>query len=171
MDFRNIEYLKEGTERQKLAYQTLSKHQILDRLTVYNPILTGTIPINIDIESSDLDIICHWKDKKGFMATLTELFSSEKEFKIQEGKIANNETVICNFKIDDFEIEVFGQNISTEQQNAYRHMLVEHQILEDKGEEFRLQIIELKLKGYKTEPAFAKLLNLNGDPYSALLSC
>lgn len=169
MDFLNIEYLKTGNERQRAAYQTLVTHQILDKLQVYQPILTGTIPINIDIENSDLDIICYWIYKQEFSAILRRLFSSEQDFQIKEGKTAENEAVVCNFKIDDFEMEIFGQNIPSEQQNAYRHMLIEHQILLEKGEDFRLKVIELKRRGYKTEPAFAKLLDLTGDPYLALL--
>lgn len=169
MDFLNIEYLKEGNERQRLAYQTLVTHQILEKLAAYQPILTGTVPIDIDIENSDLDIICYWKDKEKFFKNLTNLFSSEKEFQIKQGNSRDDETVVCNFKTENFEIEIFGQNIPSTQQNAYRHMLIEHQILQEKGLNFRLKVIELKRSGYKTEPAFAKLLNLKGDPYSTLL--
>lgn len=170
MNFLNIEYLKTGNERQQLAYQTLIAHQILEKLAEYSPILTGTIPINIDIENSDLDIICYWEGKREFIMTLTALFNSESEFQIREGMIHDEESVVCNFKTDDFEIEIFGQNIPSKQQNAYRHMLIEHQILQEKGEDFRLKIIELKRTGYKTEPAFAELLNLKGNPYLAILT-
>ncbi|MNO76159.1 hypothetical protein D3C76_672280 [compost metagenome] len=34
---------------------------------------------------------------------------------------------------------------------------------------FRERIILLKTSGWKTEPAFAKALGLEGDPYEALL--
>ncbi len=169
MDFLNIAYLKDGNERQKLAFQTLTTSKIIEKLAVYHPILTGTIPINIDIENSDLDIICCWTDKHEFVDTLTRLFKSEKEFQIHEGNIAGKETVVCNFKTNDFEIEIFGQNIPSKQQHAYRHMFIEHQVLQQMGDDFRLKIIELKRNGYKTEPAFAKLLDLQGDPYLALL--
>ncbi|SOD20430.1 DUF4269 domain-containing protein [Pedobacter xixiisoli] len=170
MNFLNIEYLKIGNTKQRSAYQTLVNLQILEKLKAYKPILTGTIPINIDIENSDLDIICFWENKQEFSATLTNLFGEKKEFKIREGKTGEQEIVVCNFKLDDFEMEIFGQNIPSEQQNAYLHMLIEHQILQERGEGFRLKIIELKRSGYKTEPAFAKLLRLDGDPYEALLS-
>lgn len=169
MDFLTIKYLKEGNERQKLAYQTLVTHQIFEKLSAYFPILTGTIPINIDIETSDLDIICYWQDKQEFAVDLTKLFKLEKDFQIREIEINGQESVVCNFRTDDFEVEIFGQNIPTQQQNAYRHMLIEYHILQQKGEDFRLKVIELKRKGYKTEPAFAKLLGLKGDPYEAIL--
>ena len=142
----------------------------MEKLEAYNPILTGTIPINIDIESSDLDVICYWEDKGNFIETLTKLFATEKDFHLLECLLENQETIVCNFKIDTFEMEVFGQNIPSENQNAYRHMLIEYQILQNEGEDFRLKIIELKKNGYKTEPAFAKLLDLEGNPYRALLA-
>lgn len=44
---------------QQKAYQVITDHAILEKLAQYNPILVGTIPINIDIEESDLDIICY----------------------------------------------------------------------------------------------------------------
>jgi len=48
-------------------------------------------------------------------------------------------------------------------------MLIEHKLLSTKGEKFRQDIIDLKNQGYKTEPAFAKLLGLGGDAYEELL--
>lgn len=170
MNFLNIHYLKNGNPRQQSAYQTLVSHQIMEKLEGYNPILTGTIPINIDIESSDLDVICYWEDRGSFIETLTNLFATEKDFHLRECLIDSQETIICNFKVDTFEIEVFGQNIPSESQNAYQHMLIEYQILRREGEHFRLKVIELKKNGYKTEPAFAKLLDLEGNPYHALLA-
>lgn len=98
---------------------------------------------------------------------MTYHFKHERGFNITKNKKFN--ALKANFFIDDFEIEIFGQNIPTKQQNAYLHMLIEHKILQEKGEDFRMQIIELKKQGHKTEPAFTRLLNLQGDPYEALL--
>ncbi|WP_199118417.1 DUF4269 domain-containing protein [Pedobacter sp. ASV28] len=170
INFENIEYLKTGTQSQQQAYQTLNDHQVIDKLQPFDPILTGTFPININIENSDLDIVCYWENKQQFMDTLNSSFSKAQCFQIRETLIKGQETVVCNFRINHFEIEVFGQNIPSESQNAYRHMLIEHQILQSEGEDFRLKIIELKKNGYKTEPAFAKLLGLDGNPYHILLA-
>lgn len=170
IDFEKIDYLKDGSERQKSAYQNLTKYRILEKLADFNPILAGTIPINIDIPESDLDIIYHWTNKIEFINLLKKFFSKELNFSLKEVKILNEETVITNFRIDNFEIEIFGQNIPCKFQNAFKHMLIEYQILQEKGEEFRQKVIELKMQGIKTEPAFAKLLNLIGDPYISLLN-
>jgi hypothetical protein len=56
------------------------------------------------------------------------------------------------------------------EQVAYRHMVVEWNILAANDDNFRGEIIRLKKSGMKTEPAFAQLLQLDGDPYQALLS-
>lgn len=170
IDFEDIGYLKIGTERQQLAYHVLTKHAILEKLAAFQPILTGTIPINIDIPSSDLDISCYWINKEDFIAQIQKSFAVEEEYQLRETSINGEETIIANFKIEGFEIELFGQHIPSKQQNAFRHLLIEQQILAEKGEEFRLEIINLKLQGYKTEPAFAQLLKLEGDPYLSLLT-
>lgn len=49
-------------------------------------------------------------------------------------------------------------------------MLIEATILNKYGEDFRRKIIELKESGVKTEPAFAQLLELKGNPYEGLLN-
>lgn len=170
IDFTNIEYLKTGNQKQIRAYEVLTQNKILLNLAEFVPLLVGTIPINIDIENSDLDIICYWKNKTDFKNKLFSLFEKQNDFTIRETLIDNNESVVTNFKIDGFEIEVFGQNIPTQDQNGYKHMIIEHEILASKGENFRLEIIKLKQNGYKTEPAFAFLLGLKGNPYSELLA-
>jgi hypothetical protein len=167
INFLNISYLKSGNERQKKAYQVLTDNEIIEKLAPYYPILVGTIPINIEIENSDLDIICKVSDKNEFIDKLNVLFGSEKDFTIHESPKFG--AIKANLIIDGFEIEIFGQNTPTTQQNAYRHMLIEHKLLLAKGEKFRQDIIDLKNQGYKTEPAFAKLLKLKGDAYQELL--
>ncbi|QCR22318.1 DUF4269 domain-containing protein [Pontibacter sp. SGAir0037] len=67
MNCENIEYLKNGNSRQKQAYCILSEKGILSKLKIFDPILVETIPIDIDIENSDLDIICCFADKQCFI--------------------------------------------------------------------------------------------------------
>ena len=168
-DFLTINYLKSGTARQQKAFEVLNENLILQKLSDFMPVLVGTIPINIDIDSSDLDIACYWKDKNHFIEIIKKNFSSAKDFQIYEKEISRNEAVVANFFADDFEIEIFGQNLPVEEQFGFRHMIIEAKILEEKGEDFRQEIIELKKSGIKTEPAFAQLLELKGNPYEALL--
>lgn len=168
-DFDKIEYLKKGNSRQQQAYSILSGDQVLLKLKRYDPILVGTVPIDIDIENSDLDIICYFSNKQEFIKTITDSFRNEKNFTIKEQENSGSLEITANFILEDFEIEIFGQKIPTKQQFAYRHMIVEHNLLKEYGENLRQQIIELKRQGHKTEPAFGIALGLNGDPYMELL--
>lgn len=168
-DFSNINYLKIGNQRQIQAFKVLTEKKILMNLAEFYPVLVGTIPINIDIETSDLDIICYWKDKMAFIEKIQSNFKNGDKFIIRDTFINNQETVIASFETAGFKIEIFGQNIPVREQNGYRHMITEYEILQSKGENFRREIIRLKQQGYKTEPAFGLLLGLKGDPYSALL--
>ena len=71
--------------------------------------------------------------------------------------------------IENWPIEIFGQNITTTEQNGYLHMIIEDRLLNLFGKKLIEQIIQLKSQGMKTEPAFAKILKLEGDPYLKLL--
>ena len=170
MDFENLDYLKNGNTAQKQAFDVLRKYQIMTILQAYEPILAGTFPININIENSDLDIICYWNNKTEFRSCLLNQFQQHNNFTIEEQLHSGNQTIVSNFSVGGFEVEIFGQNIPTKLQYAYRHLLVEHEILKVKGENFRQQIIKLKKEGLKTEPAFCQLLGIDGNPYESLLN-
>lgn len=169
MNFGDIEYLKDGNEKQIRMYELLNHYDILTSLSAFDPIVVGTIPIEVDIDSSDIDVICYCKDEKHITETFISYFQDNPGFKIARNQGPDRNAVIANFMLGEFEVEIFGQNIPTRQQLAYRHMLIEYKLLQEKGESFRRQIIELKRQGLKTEPAFAFLLDLDGDPYEALL--
>ncbi|MDH5367934.1 MAG: DUF4269 domain-containing protein [Cyclobacteriaceae bacterium] len=169
IDFTNIEYLKSGNVRQQKAYIQLEKLRIFEKLKNYNPILTGTIPIGIDLPNSDLDIICECYEHVKFYELVSESFANEKNFEISSKNWNGVKSTIAKFQSDRFEIEIFGQPIPTEQQNAYKHMILEYKILTKMGSTFKAQIKKLKKEGLKTEPAFAKLLGLSGNPYEELL--
>ncbi len=169
MNFLNLEYLKTGNSRQLLAYHEIRELKIMELLSFYNPILTGTIPIDIDIESSDLDIICECKYHEDFARDLLQNFGAEKNFKLKNKYHQGLKATIVNFSGLYFEIEIFGQSIPPIEQQSYRHMIMEYKILQNKGEAFKNKIRALKKEGIKTEPAFAKLLGLEGNPYKALM--
>ena len=141
----------------------------MQNLHIYDPILAGTIPLNIDIETSDIDIICYCKDYCIFTSEIKKTFGEYNDFSIRKRYSRESKAVVANFKIAEIRLEIFGQDIPVCQQNAYRHMITEYNLLVEYGEEFRKRIIELKSQGYKTEHAFAYALGLQGDPYQTLL--
>jgi hypothetical protein len=169
IDFTNIEYLQKGNDRQRRAYKELTRLSVFEHLQDYKPILTGTIPIGIDLPESDLDIICQCSNHLKFAKTLNSLYSDMKKYQIRTSNWNDLESTIVTFQSGEFEIEVFGQDCPTENQTAYRHMIIEHNILNSKDDKFRDRIIQLKKEGLKTEPAFARVLGLQGNPYEELL--
>ena len=168
-NFETIDYLKEGNEKQQRAYQTLVNHSVFGILHDFSPLLIGTIPLNVETEKSDLDIICCWKSKNLFIETLIENFAHRDQFLLTEKKIGNRETILSTFQLGEFEIEIFGQNRPTKHQEGYLHMVIEYNVLHANDDTFRQKIIALKREGLSTEEAFAKQLDLTGDPYHELL--
>lgn len=172
IDFTKLDYLKIGNERQKRAYEVLKKYRIFEVLEHYSPILAGTIPIEIDVEGSDLDIICEvdFNFEEDFLDDIiwSKMIPMNVDLKAKCLHINGEKSLVINFKLEEFPIEIFAQNKPTIAQNAYRHMIAEYKILQENGKEFKQKIIDLKKKGIKTEPAFGVLLGLK-NPYEDLL--
>ncbi len=168
--FDHLDYLTSGTATQQAAYKILQQHEIFKQLQPFTPVLAGTIPININIGSSDLDILCCYEDKRGYIETLTTHFSSYAGFRLYETNFQDTPAVIASFTLDNFPVEIFAQPIPVKEQWGYKHMIIEHQLLQENDETFRQQIMALKKEGIKTEPAFAQVLGLQGNPYEALLA-
>ena len=169
MNWNDLTYLKKGNQRQRQAYTALHSLGLFDRLAGYSPFLAGTIPLEIDVYTSDLDILCQTDDLPGFAAEVTRLFGSRRGFQIQTRQIRGIATVLARFEHAGFPIEIFAQSVAVERQNGYRHMLIEHRLLALGGEELREDIHRLKQDGLGTEPAFAAYLGLTSDPYQAIL--
>ncbi|GAA5038912.1 alpha/beta hydrolase [Marivirga lumbricoides] len=142
----------------------------MESLREFQPTLVGTIPLEIDLPESDLDIICFCRNQKVFFNKVINLYGNEPAFTIYSKEFQYLPSTIATFSTSDFTIEIFGQNRPILQQSAYLHLINEFQILKNKGKDFKNAVKKLKKEGYKTEPAFAKLLGLDGNPYQALLT-
>jgi hypothetical protein len=168
--FLTLDYLTLGTSQQQEVYQLLIKSELMCILTAYHPVLAGTVPLDINIQGSDLDIICEFDDRQQFKELLISHFANHPNFQISELLVHGRETIIANFYVEGWEIEVFGQAVPVVKQAAYRHLLAEYNLLRQHGDWLKEEVIKLKKNGYKTEPAFAKALGLSGDPYEALFA-
>ncbi len=169
MDFFDVTYLKYGNARQQQAFHAIYNLNIINKLQGYSPILVGTIPIAIDIDKSDLDVIGEVSNFKEFQTILQKEFGDQMSFRMKEKQKDNKKYVVANFHYQDFNFEIFGQGLPINLQNGYRHMLLEYRLLKLFGPAFQENVIHLKHRGLKTEPAFSYLLNLSGDPYMKLL--
>lgn len=159
----DISYLKEGNNRQKTCYEVLIETRILSILSDFTPVVIGTIPIEIDIPDSDLDIACCASPKE-IKEIVRRNFNNFPGF---SDRLDNN-IYVANFSYKGLAIEIYAEPQPVENQNGFRHMIIEDRILKIAGNIFRHEIVKLKLSGYKTEPAFGKLLNMR-NPYTELI--
>ncbi|GAB4578235.1 MAG: DUF4269 domain-containing protein [Anaerolineales bacterium] len=167
--WQNITYLLTGTPTQRAAYEALTQTGLLEILREFSPTLVGTIPLDIDIPGSDLDILCEVSDFPPF-ATLTQASFGHFPNFYQNTKLLNNlPSHITRFTFGGFPIEIVAQPIPITEQRAYRHLLAEAHLLAQGSEAARTAICALKLSGMKTEPAFGQYFGLQGDPYQVLL--
>ena len=145
----------------------LEQLNLLDVLDPFEPMVIGTPPLGIDIETSDIDIACTSDDLEPFKSYVMERFGSQAEFSIAKVAKTVEEAIRASFVSHGWEIELFCQALPVHQQHGVRHFLIEKRLL-GVAPSLKAKVIELKQSGQKTEPAFATLLKLDGDPYEAM---
>lgn len=151
------------------ARDALLHSRALEVLAEYRPRLAGTFPLGIDIEGSDVDIVCRARDLARFQRVVERAFGSCEGFKAWSREIRGRPSAVATFRIFGVRFEIFAQNLEPEAQDAIRHLEVERRLLAAGGRPLRRAVRRLKRQGYRTENAFATLLGLEGDPYQALL--
>lgn len=156
--------------------------RLLRDLAPYAPTIIGTFPLGLQIEGSDLDIACSCADLDAFelalRASLTALTGSAPAgstpadaapFRIERLPLSP-EAVVAVIPGADPPLEIFCQPLPVHAQAGFRHMVIEGRLLAIGGVALRDLVLARKRAGAKTEPAFAELLGLAGDPYAALLT-
>jgi predicted nucleotidyltransferase len=166
----DIGYLCDGDESQQATFQILQELQIFDRLRSFSPVLVGSIPLGINIQDSDIDIICEVYDFPSFLQSVRSIDRLQPYTpSISQYSINDIESIVINYRTTNFSLEIFGQPQPVDRQHAYRHLAIEYRLLNIGGSEAFQAIRNLKQAGFKTEPAFAKYFNLAGNPDRALL--
>jgi ribosomal protein S18 acetylase RimI-like enzyme len=137
-------------------------------LEAFQPTLVGTYPLGLQVDGSDLDIVCTCDDLDAFERALRAMLA---ELGVTDVRLVRHEphAVVAAFHLGDIAFEVFGQALPVHEQRGFRHMVIEGRLLVCGGAALRERVRALKRTGVKTEPAFAQLLGLAGDPYAALL--
>jgi hypothetical protein len=109
-------------------------------------------------------------DLDRFAAELVRHFGGLPGFDLRQAEIRAVPSVVCGFDHAGWRVEIFGQAVPVAAQWGMRHFRVEQRLSALLGDDFRSRAVDLKRQGVKTEPAFAALLGLAGDPYEALLT-
>jgi len=142
---------------------------LLKLLSKYNPTPIGTPPLNIQINTSDIDIACTATNLTEFVSTVTSIYSNQSNFSSDFFQTRGKDAARCSFEFNNWEIELFCQTIPIEEQWGVRHFEVEKRLL-ILAPEIKCRVVQLKRNGLKTEPAFADILGLIGDPFEAVLA-
>lgn len=141
---------------------------MLGKLARFEPTVIGTPPLGIDIETSDIDIACTADDLEQFKLDVTALFEDEQDFAIGNIEGLPDPAVRAAFISHDWEVELFCQALPIREQWGVRHFLIEKRLLEILPS-LKSKVMDAKRAGQKTEPAFAAILKLEGNPYEAML--
>ncbi|MEA1675127.1 DUF4269 domain-containing protein [Nitrospirillum sp. BR 11163] len=146
----------------------LARTGIVEALAAFGPRVAGTPPLGLDLPSSDIDILCHARDAAAFAKALWALGAEWEGFTLHQWRQAPR-PVIGRFRAHGWAFEVFGSPDPVEMQAGWRHFMVEARLLALGGPGLRAAVMAARLAGLKTEPAFAQVLKLRGEPYAALL--
>ncbi|WP_297023630.1 DUF4269 domain-containing protein [Thalassospira sp.] len=168
--FSGVALLKAASPQGARAADILDRHRVLESLAAYDPEVVGTLPLAIDTPESDIDILCNASDLAAFGAFSDQRFGGFDGYsrRLRDATRHVPEALVVCFDCEGLPIEIFATNRPTRTQYGFIHMLVEARILSLMEDEFANDVRTLKQFGLKTEPAFAKLLGLPGDPYIAL---
>ena len=173
MDARDINWfdlsrLLEGTPSQRSAALALKRLRLFELLEDYTPALCGTVPIDCELPSSDLDVVCHAPRRLVFEETLRIHFGDLPDFTCAVKTLVGEASVVCRFAFEGWRVEIVGQDVAVPLQRAFAHMVAEAHLLAGGPPSARDSIRDLKRQGLSTEEAFARLFGLQGDPYDAL---
>jgi diadenosine tetraphosphate (Ap4A) HIT family hydrolase len=156
-------------DRLHRAQDLLRRAGVLEVLAAYTPVIAGTVPLGIDTEGSDLDVLCEANNAEAFVRDALA-FAALPGFALHRKGDADPPAVVCRFSVEGMPVEVFAQARPVRAQRAHRHLVAERRLLEAAGEGAAEEIRRLKRRGVKTEPAFAEYFALPGDPCETLLA-
>nr|WP_281178363.1 DUF4269 domain-containing protein [Sphingomonas sanxanigenens] len=141
---------------------------LLDLLAPFDPHVAGTPPLGLDLPGSDIDLLCHAPDAEAFVALIWCALGDRQDFRMHQW-VGGGRPVIASFTARGWPFEIFAAAEPVADQAGWRHFLVEQRLLALGGARLRATVMTLRRQGLKTEPAFARALGIEGDPYEALL--
>jgi hypothetical protein len=152
-----------------MTYQdALRTSRVLEVLQRFDPTVVGTLPLNLAVATSDIDVVCEARDPNAFADTVWDAYHQFERFQLYRWR-EERRPVIARFKLGDWPFELFADPRPVAQQRAWRHFEVERRLLSLDDGLLRATVARLRADGLKTEPAFARALKLPGDPYDAVL--
>lgn len=146
----------------------LKRVGVLSALAQFDPHVAGTPPLGLDLADSDIDVLCHAPDPMQFLLVIWTVFGNYPAFAARQW-VSGERPVIAEFSAEGWTFELFGCPQPVGEQIGWRHFRIEQRLLALGGTRLRTLVMEQRRRGLKTEPAFAAVLSLTGNPYQALL--
>lgn len=153
-------------EKNKMLFPEV--HALLKAMSKYTPLVSGSIPLNIQNEKSDIDIIFSSQDLNQFAKDLAQ-YANQYSPEITIKNLRGHESAIVRYITEHGKYECVAQKRPVYEIIANQHFLIESRLLNIAGEEARSAIYKLKKAGIPTEPAFAQYFQISGEPYETLL--
>ncbi|WP_368178062.1 DUF4269 domain-containing protein [Aeromonas sp. R7-1] len=168
-NWRRLDYLAQGNERQRSAHALLSGGLWDELGTLCNDLaLVSTIAIGLDRPGSDLDILCQHPDPAFLSATLAAQ-GWQVRSKVEQVWIAEQQRHGPDGQC--WPVELYLTPDPLEACHGWRHLSLMAALLGHFGAPFHLEVLRLRVdEGLKGEAAMCRLLGLSGDPYEALLT-
>jgi hypothetical protein len=141
---------------------------VLDALRAFDPRVVGTLPLAISVPGSDIDIVCHAFDPAAFAEAIWKQYQSCDGFRLYQWT-SSGRPVVARFECSGWPFEVFGDTRPVDQQYGWLHFEIERRLLALDDGRLRKAVLQQRSLGIKTEPAFAAVLGIGGDPYRGLL--
>ncbi len=148
------------------AQHAVQESDILNSLKQFSPVVVSTIIVGLDTDQSDIDIVCTYQSQTDFSQKLRRIIANYADASSTDGE----RYTVGRFHFGGFLFEIYGSSTAVTEQNGYRHYRMMERLVDLGGTTFQTAIRALKRAGLKTEPAIAAYLNLDGDPYQAVLA-
>ncbi len=140
---------------------------ILRALSRLGPVIAGTFPLDLNLPESDVDVLCRLQPASLFRAAAQSI-SRLPGYSLRASVRRGRRTAVCRVRPGRLPLEIFAQSGPLRSQRGYRHLEVEYRLLSLCGGSLREGILKLRRADARTEPPFAQLLRLRGDPHDAL---
>jgi hypothetical protein len=147
----------------------LERGAVFERLREFDPRWVGSTPLDIHGPGADADIACSaGPDLARFRTALRDTFFAEGA-EVADNIHAGEPSVIARLELEGMPVEIFGRARPVETHESYIHWYAEHRLLTLAEDRLRRDVRDAKASGLKTEPAFAAVLGLGGDPFVEIL--
>lgn len=158
------------SSRGREVLSTIDEAAILEDLKEFDPAVVGTFPLGLERSGSDVDILCFADDLQAFIKRAQTLFSDRPRFSAGRRTIDDQpEAAVVRFTVGDVPVELFAQPIPTTLQRGFQHFEVERRLLKLGGQPLARRVRDARRDGDSVEVAFAEVLELGGDPFTAVL--